>query len=190
MKKIIQLFIFLQAIGLSSIIQPMAKTSTKLTVSAKPKMHFPKKAISEIYKDISQKYSNITNSRIYTDFFEPIYVGNKANEWGHQLINFYNTPTKAYKNYLSQKGHKTFYKKIYQQWKNNLSQEELQQHHDVIKSYEESYENYFINPTDPDLQQELLHQTQRIYQTLHDHPASISKNYNESFEKNDYRFID
>lgn len=131
--------------------------------------NYSKKTGEKIYKT----YSDIFYHPLYTNWFEPLYVGNKAEIWGHQFAHLYKNPSDPYTNFTEKKAHKQFHNTIYQKWKNQLTPEEQFQHQDAIHAYENAYERYLITPTDLDHKKELLHQTERIYQTLHDHPASI-----------------
>lgn len=164
------------------MLEAMQKTTTRMATSTgaqinrkiAPKLNkdalkmYKKQAGEKIYKT----YSDVFYHPLYTHWFEPLYVGNKAEIWGHQFAHFYQNPYEPYNNFTAKRAHTKFHKMIYQSWKDRLTPQELFQHQDVIQAYEDAYHRYLVTPTDPDHKKELIHQTERIYQTLHDHPAS------------------
>ena len=132
-----------------------------------------KNAVGKPFYKVYNTYSDVFYHPLYTNWFEPLYVGNKAEIWGHQFADLYKNPSKFYTNFNEKRAHKQFNKMIYQRWKDHLTAEELFKHQEAIQAYENAYEHYLITPTNSDIEKELLHQTERIYQTLHDHPASM-----------------
>jgi hypothetical protein len=181
MKLFFALFVML---GSFETAQAMQRTTTRMAtpqVTKATQKYIPKLS-TETLKNYSRKtgekiyktYSDIFYHPLYTHWFEPLYVGNKAEVWGHQFAYLYKNPSGPYTNFTDKRAHKQFHKTIYQKWKDQLTPEEQFQHQDAIEGYENAYQHYLLNPYDQDCKKELLHQTQRIYQRLNDYPASIS----------------
>ncbi len=196
MKKLYKFIIFISSIGIFNSTYSMRRTTTKIATPASAEIKekilpkIIKKSFQSSSKELKDKvykiYSDVFYHPLYTHWFEPLYVGNKAEHWGNQILNVTKTSKKAYTDYSTQRAHNQFYKIIYQSWKDRLTPEELLQHHDVINAYESAYNNYYNNSKNLDNHKELVHQTERIYQKIHDHPTSIPKND----ESVDYSFTD
>ncbi len=117
-------------------------------------------------KLINNQFSEIFNHPLYVKFFEPIYVGNKAEIWGHQI---YNTPTtfnQYYQKFNQNILFDNFYKKIYINWKNLLTDEQLLQYENILNTYEKTYTDYQQNPLNPDRKKELLEQIKLINELI------------------------
>ncbi len=151
-------------------------TSSKISRNFLPKFNpekfktYRKKASEKIYN----AYAKIFLHPFYINWFEPLYVGNKAEIWGNQFSNLYNDPYGLYIYLIQQINHYTFHELIYQKWKNNLTSEQLLQHQDLINSYEDAYNRYYINPSDPDYQKELMFQKEKIAHAFNEHPVFSS----------------
>lgn len=137
-----------------------------------------KKHSQDTYNQIHKAYSTIFEHPLYTKFYEPVAVGHKAKDYGSKFINTLQQSNEPSHNFMDPYTEKYVYNQfhdiIYTAWKNRLTPQELLQHQKAINDYEKAYRDYNNNPLSVDNHEELLHQTQRIYQRLNDYPASIS----------------
>lgn len=102
---------------------------------------------------IYEKFQNIFNHPLYVKFFEPIYVGNKSDIWGHQIYNTPQVPNQDFSNQdflikIEQKFLDQFHKIVYVQWKSLLTEEELLLYQNAIDEYEQAYNDYQEAPRD------------------------------------------
>ncbi len=97
---------------------------------------------------IYEKFQNIFNHPLYVKFFEPIYVGNKADIWSRQIYNTPETLNQFYQILNEQKFLDQFHKIIYVQWKSLLTDEELLLYQNAIDEYEQAYNDYQEAPRD------------------------------------------
>lgn len=157
------------------------KASQTLGTETIKKIWSPSTIQNKVAAYLSKSYKYFEHP-LYTKFFEPLYVGNKADLWGDQIFDFYQNPMKTILNYKNtikkipesiinfhiKMLHNLFHTTNYQIWKNKLTPEEQTQYFQEINEYENAYDYYMLNHTDPYLHAQLLHHLQKLY-TLDTH---------------------
>ena len=160
-KQIAIILILIKSTNTSYPMQRLSRNTTSVTQSKYLNKYLKQKS-TQTLKLINTKFSEIFNHPLYLKFFEPIYVGNKAEIWGHQI---YNTPTtlnQYYQKFNQNMLFDNFYKKIYINWKNLLTDEELLEYENILNTYEKTYTDYQQDPFSPDRKKELLEQIKLI----------------------------
>lgn len=109
-------------------------------------------------REAMEKASMPLHTRVYHELGEPLYVGNKSPVWRKQLKDEFN--------YRAMNDDDKFASYKYRNWKDELSSEQEEQYRDDMIAYERSYIAHKINPTNNDLRQELLRQTERMKEII------------------------